>query len=243
MCQCLSLSFSPSSPPSPLCGVVQPWELDWRFLEVGGVLIPLCHPAMRGDPGIRALLVQAGSLETDWGWHRGSSGRKEGDTFKKEVWSWRGRGQVKGGRRGRRKRRSEVVIMTLAQADVTLKVCKVYACSLFFQLLVCPDLLHPQHWKGICNGQNSLVSAKMWQLQEKLVSLISVWMLSINTIIESGQRIFFFSKVYCSSIMDTVARISSLQLPVPRESGNTPKCITKPHANYHPEVLNNVIRF
>lgn len=52
---------------------------------MGGVLIPLCHPAMRGDPGIRALLVQAGSLETDWGWHRGSSGRKEGDTFKKEV--------------------------------------------------------------------------------------------------------------------------------------------------------------
>lgn len=25
----------------------------------------LCHPAMRGDPGIRALLVQAGPLETD----------------------------------------------------------------------------------------------------------------------------------------------------------------------------------
>lgn len=32
----------------------------------------LCHPAMRGDPGIRELLVQAGSLETDW--HRDSSG-------------------------------------------------------------------------------------------------------------------------------------------------------------------------
>lgn len=38
----------------------------------------LCHPAMRGDPGIRALLVQAGPLETDWGWHRDSSGRERG---------------------------------------------------------------------------------------------------------------------------------------------------------------------
>lgn len=49
---------------------------------MGGGLIPLlCHPAMRGDPGIRALLVQAGSLETDWGWHRDSSrggGEEEG---------------------------------------------------------------------------------------------------------------------------------------------------------------------
>lgn len=36
-----------------------------------------CHPAMRGDPGIRALLVQAGSLQTDWCWHRDSSRRKD----------------------------------------------------------------------------------------------------------------------------------------------------------------------
>ncbi len=35
-----------------------------------------CHPVMRGDPGIRALLVQAGSLQTDWGWHTDSSERK-----------------------------------------------------------------------------------------------------------------------------------------------------------------------
>lgn len=38
----------------------------------------LCHPPMRGDPGIRALLVQAGSLETGWGWCTDSSERNKG---------------------------------------------------------------------------------------------------------------------------------------------------------------------
>lgn len=38
----------------------------------------LCHPAMRGDPGIRALLVQARSPETESGWCRDSSERNKG---------------------------------------------------------------------------------------------------------------------------------------------------------------------
>lgn len=37
----------------------------------------LRHAAMRGDPGIRALLVQAGPQETDWGWHGDITGSLE----------------------------------------------------------------------------------------------------------------------------------------------------------------------
>lgn len=54
----------------------------------------LCHPATRGDPGIRALLVQAGSLETDWGWHRDSSGRHL--IYKMQWWGGKKKGEYEG---------------------------------------------------------------------------------------------------------------------------------------------------
>lgn len=77
MCHCLSLSLSPFSLHSllPLCVVWSSNESmagDSRRQADSA----LCHPAMRGDPGIRALLVQAGSLETDWGWQRDGRGRE-----------------------------------------------------------------------------------------------------------------------------------------------------------------------
>lgn len=77
----LSLSFSlPSQPPtfiSAWCGPVMRVGLE---IPGGGRRADpaLCQPAMRGDPGIRAVLVQAGSLETDWDWHRDSHRGREG---------------------------------------------------------------------------------------------------------------------------------------------------------------------